>query len=384
MIRLRPISVRSSIDGGICFFVLQLAGTYEFPFTQTTVETPSMKNVLRASVFFLLLSLCAFAAFAADAPQTFKVAYNPQTGNILGFIALEKGYDAEENIKIELVPFSNSTDALNALQSGKVDVAVSFGTTAPLTFVTKGADFTIYGGYVSGGMPVYARPDFEYKGMQSFVGHSVAVPRMYTPEIVWRGAMAKAGLDPNSQCTVLEFKKPTEVLEAVKSGKVDVGIGTNSTYLQAVAAGLKIVTWTNDLDPMHVCCRPVSKTSLLTDNPALVVSFLRAWIKAERFLITNPEDCVPINATYLKLDEAQARQMLLETNQVFESDPKTNGVRYMWKLLGDLNYAQTGGIDIEKHLNSALYEKALNSLAAENPNDKVYAMFKERYVKYNK
>ena len=115
-----------------------------------------------------------------------------------------------------------------------------------------------------------------------------------------------------------------------------------------------------------------------------MVSFLRAWIKAERFLITNPEDCVPINATYLKLDEAQARQMLLETNQVFESDPKTNGVRYMWKLLGDLNYAQTGGIDIEKHLNSALYEKALNSLAAENPNDKVYAMFKERYVKYNK
>jgi NitT/TauT family transport system substrate-binding protein len=96
--------------------------------------------------------------------------------------------------------------------------------------------------------------------MTSFVGHSIAVPRMYTPEIVWRGAMARAGLDPNTQCTVLEFKKPTEVLEAVKSGKVEVGVGTNSTYLQALAAGLKILTWTNDLDPMHVCCRPVART----------------------------------------------------------------------------------------------------------------------------
>ena len=339
---------------------------------------------LTAVIILALVSLAVQESIAATEPQSFKIAYNPQTGNILGFIAMEKGYDREENIKIELVPFSNSTDALNALQSGKVDVAVSFGTTAPLTFITKGADFTIYGGYVSGGMPVYSRPDFEYKGMQSFVGHTVAVPRMYTPEIVWRGAMAKAGLDPNTQCTMLEFKKPTEVLEAVKSGKVDIGIGTNSTYLQAVAAGLKIVTWTNDLDPMHVCCRPVSKTSLLTEKPELVLAFLRAWIKAEHFLISNPDECTPINVKYLKLEEKLARQMLFETNQVFESDPKTNGVRYMWKLLGDLKYAETANIDIEKHLNSALYEQALNDVAAKKPDDKTYAMFKERFIRYNK
>lgn len=342
-----------------------------------------MKNAFLFCVLALALFQSA-AVFAADAPQPFKMAYNPQTGNILGFIAMEKGYDTEEGLKIELVPFSNSTDALSALQAGKVDVAVSFGTSAPLTFITKGADFTIYGGYVSGGMPVYAKPDFPYKDIHSFVGRTVAVPRMYTPEIVWRGAMAKAGLDPNTQCTILEFKKPTEVLEAVKSGKVDVGIGTNSTYLQAVAAGLKILTWTNDLDPMHVCCRPVSKTALTTGNPDLARAFLRAWIRAEHFLINNPEESVAINAKYLKLDEKFAREMLLETNQVFESDPKTNGVRYMWKLLGDLKYAETKGIAIEKHLNSDLYEQALNEVAQRHAGDATYAMFKERFIRYNK
>lgn len=345
-----------------------------------------MKRLLSAA--FMALALIASSALApvceASAKEReIKMAYNPQTGNILGFIALEKGFDQEEGVKITLVPFSNSTDALNALQSGKVDVAVSFGTTAPLTFVTQGADFTIFGGYVSGGMPVYARPDFEYKDMNSFVGRKIAVPRMYTPEIVWRGAMAKAGLDPNTQCTVLEFKKPTEVLEAVKSGKVDVGVGTNSTYLQAVAAGLKIVTWTNELDPMHVCCRPVARTAWLNEDPEMVRSFLKAWIRAEAFLINNTEESVRINTKYLKLDEKMARQMLLETNQVFESDPKTNGVRYMWKLLGDLKYAETEGIDIEKHLNSALYKAALDSLVAGNPGDATYKMFEERFVRYN-
>ncbi|MDL2267566.1 ABC transporter substrate-binding protein [Desulfovibrio sp. OttesenSCG-928-G15] len=338
--------------------------------------------VMALSFFVTLIPPSVSVAHAAE-PREVKVAYNPQTGNILSFICIEKGLDREEGVSYTLVPFSNSTDALTALQAGKVDVAVSFGTSAPLTFITKGADFTIFGGYVSGGMPVYARPDFDYKDMHSFEGQKVAVARMYTPEIVWRGAMAKAGIHPDEKCTVMEFKKPTEVLEAVKSGKADVGIGTNSTYLQAVAAGLKIVTWTNDLDPMHVCCRPVALTSWVKEKPDLVKGFLRAWIKAEAFLLANPEECVKINQKYLKLDEELARTMLLETNQIFESDPKTNGVRYMWKLLGDLNYADTKGIDIEQHLNASLYKEALDELTAKEPDNAAYRKFAERYVSYN-
>ena len=329
----------------------------------------------------VLMALSA-AAFAAPAPV--KVAYNPATGNILGFIAIEKGIDKEEGVAMELVPFTNSTDALGALQAGKVDVAVSFGTAAPLTFVTKGADFCIFGGYVSGGMPVYARPDFDYKGMEAFVGKKIAVARMYTPDIIWRGAMMRAGYDPSKDCTIMEFKKPADVLAAVKAGKADVGIGTNSTYLQALAGGLKILTWTNDLDPMHVCCRPVCQNSWIKEKPEEVKAFLRAWIRAEAFLIDNQEECVKINEKYLKLDEEQSRIMLLETNQVFESDPKSNGVRYMWELLGKLNYAETKGIDVEKHINSELYKEALDELQKREPDNKRYKEFAERYIKYNK
>src|SRR5699024_712028 len=66
--------------------------------------------------------------------EDIKVGYNPGTGNILTFIAIEKGIDKEEGIEMELVPFTNSTDALTSLQSKKIDVAVSFGTAAPLTY----------------------------------------------------------------------------------------------------------------------------------------------------------------------------------------------------------------------------------------------------------
>lgn len=342
-----------------------------------------MKKIFSQLIIFLMSVCFCYNLQAADQLNPIRMAYNPQTGNILGFIAIDKGFDKAEGVQIKLIPFSNSTDALNALQSNKVDIGVSFGTTAPLTFITKGADFSIFGGYVSGGMPVYAEPNFDYKGVESFVGKKIAVARMYTPEIVWRGAMMKAGLDPNKDTTILEFKRPAEVLEAVKSGKADVGIGTNSTYLQAVKAGLKIITWTNDLDPMHVCCRSVAKTTWLKEDPDTVVRFLRAWIRAEAYLLDNPEESVKINANYLKLDEKDARVMLLETNQIFESDTKTNGVRYMWKQLGDLHYVDTKGIDIEKHLNSSLYKKALDELVTQYPDNKRFKEFEQRYIKYN-
>ena len=320
---------------------------------------------------------------AAKKLEHVNMAYNPATGNILGFIAIDSGIAAEEGLELELIPFTNSTDALNALQAGKVDMGVSFGTIAPLTFVTQGADFTIFGGFVSGGMPVYGRPDITYTGLETFKGKTVAVARMYTPDLVWRGAMMKAGYDLSKDVKIIEFKKPAEVLEAVASGKADIGIGTNSTYLQAVAAGLNIMTWTNELDPMHVCCRPVANTQWINGNPELVKKLMRTWIRAEEILIKDPEYCVKLNMKYMELDEDQSRKMLLETKQVFESDPKSNGVRYMWKMMGELNYAKTEGIDVEKHINVNLYKQALDELLAEQPDNKTLQMFAERYKKYN-
>ncbi|WMM25367.1 ABC transporter substrate-binding protein [Tissierella sp. MB52-C2] len=313
-----------------------------------------------------------------------KVAYNPGTGNILGFIAIDKGIAAEEGIEMELVPFSNSTDALTALQSKKIDMAVSFGTAAPLTYVTNGADFTIFGGYLSGGMPVYAVSDLEYKGLESFVGKKVATARMYTPDIVWRGAMKEAGYDLENDVTILEFKKPSEVLEAVKSGNADIGIGTNSTYLQSLEAGLKTIAWSNEFwDPVHVCCRPVANTTWINENRDTVKAFLRSYIRAEKVLNEDPEYAVKLNMEYLELDEENARTMLLETNQVFDTDPKSNGIRYMWNRLIDMEYIDPADIDVNDHINIEIYKEALDELTAENPEESFYKELQDKFVNYN-
>lgn len=313
-----------------------------------------------------------------------NVGYNPGTGNILGFIAAEKGIAKEEGIKMNFVPFSNSTDALNALNAGKIDIGASFGTAAPLTFITKGADFTMIGGYLSGGMPIYANPNFEYDRLQSFKGKKVATARMYTPDIVWRGAMMDAGYDLEKDVEIMEFKKPTEVLEAVKSGKADVGIGTNSTYMQSKEAGLKTVAWSNELwDPVHVCCRPVALTKEVKENPNAYKAFIKSFIRAQKVLEEDPEYAVKLNMKYLKLDEEKARTMLLETNQIIEADPKSDGIKHMWQKLIDMKYVDPGDINVEDHINIKLYKEALDELTNSYPDDAFYKKLQKKYTEYN-
>lgn len=316
--------------------------------------------------------------------QTIRIGTNPGTGNIFGFIAEDKGFDQEEGYKAEFVNFDNSTDALNALQSDKIDVGVNFGTGAPLTFVTQGADFTIFGGYVSGGMSVYASADFKYTGLESFVGKKVGTARMYTPDIIWRGVMMNAGYDLDKDVEIMEFKKPSEVLAAVKAGQVDVGIGTNSTYLGAVESGLQIVTWTNDLDPEAVCCRQVANTSWVNDNEDLAIAYLKSLIRAEEVLVNDPDYAVSVFAKNMSLDEDSARTLLLETNQELWTDPKSNGVQAMWDSMNQLGYIDGSEIDVQDHINIDIYKKALDELIKEYPDDEYFSKtLVERYESNN-
>ena len=102
----------------------------------------------------------------------------------------------------------------------------------------------------------------------------------------------------------MEFKKPAEVLAAVKAGQADVGVGTNSTYLGVVESGLKVLCWTNDLDPAAVCCRQVANNGWINENPELAKAYIKSLIRAEEVFYEDPEYAVDIFAEYMELIRA--------------------------------------------------------------------------------
>ncbi|NLU48990.1 MAG: ABC transporter substrate-binding protein [Syntrophomonadaceae bacterium] len=323
----------------------------------------------------------------SEAPQTatkLKVGYSAGGGSLLSFIAQDQGLFEKEGLDVELIPFTSSADGLNALNTGKIDVGISFGTGGPLTFISKGADFVIIGGHLSGGHPIIALPEKagQFKSIQDFRGKTIATPRLYTSDVVWRGALVKAGFDLSKDVNIIEMKNPQAVLEAVKSGKVDAGIGASSIYLKSKESGLAIVGWSNDLFPNHPCCRVVARGKDVKANPETYRAFLRALIQAEKIKQDDPELAVDVNKRFLKIDDKLARDFTLEPHQIINVDPNRKGVVQMWKQMNDIGYIKSD-LDINQHINTDLYKQALEQLAKQNASDEFYKELKQRFDKQN-
>jgi NitT/TauT family transport system substrate-binding protein len=321
---------------------------------------------------------------AAVAKPKLKVGYAPGGGSVLTFLAQGQKLFEKEGVEVELIQFASSSDGLNALNSGKIDVGISFGTAGPLTFMSKGSDFSIIGGQLSGGHPVLALPGKarKIKSIQDFRGKIVATPRIYTADIVWRGALKRAGIDPNKDLTIIELKNPSAVLEAVKSGKVDVGIGASSILMKAKESGVSIIGWSNDFFPQHPCCRIVAKGRAVKENPAVYRSFLRAVLQAEKLKTEKPELAVAVNKRYLNLDDAMAREFTLEPHQMTHADPNRKGVTQMWHDMKSIDYVE-GDLDLNRYINVELYRDALQEMLRRNPKDKFYREAKKLFDRQN-
>lgn len=344
-------------------------------------------------ILLLILSILAmiFLAGCQSGPASqnernlkdFKVGYLPTPGHVLYFIAQEKGYFKEAGLNVELFQFNNSGEGLNALNSGKID-AGSFGTAAPLAFIAKGADFTIFGGQQSEGHGIIAKADQadQFKDLKNFKGKTIATVRLATGDVVLRGALQEAGIDWKKDLTVQELDSPAAVLEVVKKGSVDAGVVWTPYIKMAEEQGLKVVKYSGEMLADHACCRQVALTSKIKGNPQDYEKFMTALIKAYKFYQANQDETVDIIAKYVKIDREIIKAETYGGHMASIPDPNKKGVEKFWSFMNKAGYVASS-IDLDQHINTDIYQRALESLLQENPNDSVYQQLKSDFQANN-
>lgn len=323
-----------------------------------------------------------------DKVYELNVGYSQGNGAVLFDVAEQAGFFKDENLKVNGIGFASSADGLNALQAGKIDLGMTFGTAAPLTFISKGSEFSIIGGHLEGGHPilVQAKDKDKYISLQDYKGKKVGTIRMFTSDIVFRGALTEAGIDWKKDLDIIEFKTPGDLIQAISSGKIDVAVSAGSTYLKAKESNLVAVAWSNDLNPTHTCCRVVTrKVSLETDEGEAYKRFLKALIRAERVKNEHPEEAVKAAKKHLKMDDVTVNSIINEEHAHYSPDPNSKEVKKMWEEMKSIGYIKNSDdININNYINLTLYEKALNELIQEYPQDQVYYQKQlERFKKQN-
>jgi NitT/TauT family transport system substrate-binding protein len=342
-----------------------------------------MKRIIALS---LLLSIMSSNVIAATLPKL-RVGYVPEPAHGLYFVAKEKGYFKEEGVDVELFQFASASEGVAAVKAEKLDVG-TFGTTAPLLFISKGSEFTFIGGMMIGGQAIITRPErlaeLSGKDLKVYKGKKIGLVKLSTGDVVFKGALKKAGIDVKKDLTFVEFGSAAAVVEAVKKGAVDAGLVWPPHFsLAEKNSGLKVAHYISEFYPNYTCCRIFAHTSKIKADPETYKKFLAALIRAYRFYKTNEEETVQIYTKSLKIDEDIVRNETY-VKRVAESnpDPLRKGILDFWQHILDAGYIPQD-YPIDKHINTDLYKQALDSVIKKNPKDKIYQEMLTFYKKNN-
>ena len=320
-----------------------------------------------------VLSAPAFAATAAPSNK-FRVGFIAEPAHGLHFLAKEKGYFRDEGLDVELFQFKSAGEGVIALKSGQLDIG-TFGSAAPLLYISQGVDFTIFGGMMTGGQAILVKPErlAELKTLDHYHGKKVALVKLSTGDVVFRLALKRAGLDPKKDFTRIELPSPGTVVEAVIKGEVDAGIVFSPQFSLAEKRGLAVSHFITDFYPNYTCCRLTANTPDFNARQGQYAKFLAALIRAYHFYRTNPEETVKIFTAALKIDEDVIRKDTY-TRKVFDSnpDPLRNGTLDFWQAMVESDYVANKTYPVQKHINTAVYKSALDSVIARDPKNKIY------------
>lgn len=325
-----------------------------------------------------------------EVPETSVVRWNCGTsGNVLLTIAEKMGYFEDEGLTIELVNATANADAMALLSTGQVDIVSNAGTSNPLQQIAAGVNLTIFGGHmVTGCMPVVALKGTGWNGPRDLIGKKFACNPSY---FAFTGAVMDLGYDaPLEALEWVTYTNYNDALAAVVRGEVDYALmGTGQNFMVQSMEEVEIVCYQSDVMANYSCCRMVAGTEFLEKNPIAAKLVLKALLRAQRYYEANKIEAVALHAKKIGTEEDYvAAYMLNEKYYNVSVDPLKNSVVRAWGILDATGFLNKNAknIDILDHVNTKLYEAALNEVVAEYGDeapefyDKMQAFYKESNI----
>src|SRR5437868_11243733 len=177
-----------------------------------------------SGIDFSQFPICKTASDApalTGAPRKLKLSWNAGAVCLVPVpVAIDNGFFRKQNLDVELVNYSGSTDQLlEAIATGKTDAGLGMALRW-LKPLEQGFDVEIAAGTHGGCMRVLSRTDSDIDKLTDLKGKSVAVGDLAGPDKNFFSIqLAKLGLDPNRDVDLRAY--PGNLLNvAVEKGEV--------------------------------------------------------------------------------------------------------------------------------------------------------------------
>jgi len=249
------------------------------------------------------------APVLTGAPRKLKLSWNAGAVCLAPLpVAIDHGFFQKQNLDVELVNYSGSTDQLlEAIATGKSDAGLGMALRW-LKPLEQGFDVKIVAGTHGGCMRALAPAKSNIKSVADLKGKVVAVGDMAGPDKNFFSIqLAKLGIDPVKDVEWRQY--PANLVRlAVDKGEAQAAVaGDPLAYLWLKDGELKEVG--SNLDGPYKdisCCVVGVRGSLLRDEPLVARALTQALLDAAMFASQNPDKAAKSFQPYAPKDATEA------------------------------------------------------------------------------
>ncbi len=237
------------------------------------------------------------------------------------YVAMENGYFAEEGIELTF-DYGWETDGVRLVGAGELPFAIASGDQVILARSQGLPVVTIANWFRRFPVSVVALESSGIEHPGELVGRKVGIPETFGASYIgWRALAARYGLEDDAvQLEVIGYTQLANLIE----GRVEaVVVYANNEPIQLEQAGEDFVQFLVADEVPLVSNGIIANETVLEENPELVQSFTRAFLKGLRDTLDDPDAAFEICTRYvegLEGNEEVQRAVLDATIQYWRGD----------------------------------------------------------------
>ncbi len=264
-----------------------------------------------AAGFFTLFFLSPFAS-----AQPFKVAVGYSgisADQLVMWVAKDTGIFAKNNLDVQLVYFTGGTTSVMAMVSGDAPLVQASGPGIISAALAGSEAVYIVGGIVTLDYWLMTLP--EIKTPEQLKGGSVAIARFGgAADFVARFALARLGLNPLKDVTIVQTGSTPERLAAMESRRVQATVLVSPTTFIAQKKGYYLMGDVAALGLAYQHQGGATTRRFIREHPDVVRNFVKSYIETVHRMKTDRPGGMKILAKYLHLDDKEVLEKTYDSS----------------------------------------------------------------------
>ncbi len=263
-----------------------------------------------------LLIVASLLWSAAAGAQTTRVAIGYSgisADQLVIWVARDTGIFAKNGLDAQPVYFTGGTTSVTAMISGDTPMIQASGPGIVSAGLAGAEPVYVVGGIVSLDYWLMSQP--EIKSAEQLKGGTIAVARFGgAADFVARYALARLGLSPGKDVTIVQTGSTPERLAAMEARRVSASTLVPPATFIAQKKGFHLLADVAALGLAYQHQGGVTTRRYLREHPDIVRSFVKSYIEAVHRLKTDRAAGLKIAAKYLRLEDPELLRKTYESS----------------------------------------------------------------------